>query len=67
MDDRAWKERLAEAIATFSVRVWSPEDIVRIACDALVDDIDSPALRQLAGATSQTSVHDIEDLVPFAR
>lgn len=38
-------------------------DVIRIACNALVDGLDSPSLRDLAGASVHDSVPEIRELV----
>ncbi|KIZ16041.1 hypothetical protein SNA_22685 [Streptomyces natalensis ATCC 27448] len=44
----------------------SATDIVTGACDALVDGLDSPALRTLAACTRAEAMYDVPELLPPA-
>jgi hypothetical protein len=56
-------ERLREDAALWTVGEVSTGELVLCACDALVDGLDSEALRTLAGANEATSAFDIDDLL----
>lgn len=43
-----------------------PEDVIEAAVNCLVDGIDSPSLRELAGASPKDSTEEIKDLVEAA-
>jgi hypothetical protein len=61
-----YAEKLAEDATLWSVGEVSSADVVRVACDALVDGLDSQALRELAGASGSASDYEIEDLLQRA-
>jgi hypothetical protein len=56
-------ERLREDAVLWTVGEVSTGELVLCACDALVDGLDSDALRALAGANEGTSAFDIDDLL----
>jgi hypothetical protein len=60
---RDYPQQLAEDAALWSTREVTTSELVRLACDALVDGLDSQALRELAGASDSTSVYEVEDML----
>jgi hypothetical protein len=55
--------QLAEDATLWSVGEVTTRELVRLACDALVGDLDSQSLRELAGASPEESQYEIEDLL----
>jgi hypothetical protein len=56
-------DRLREDAVLWTVGEVTTRELVLSACDALVDGLDSQALRLLAGASESTSAFDIDDLL----
>ncbi|MBQ1030318.1 hypothetical protein ACX27O_26975 [Micromonospora sp. SD19] len=58
------EQRLYDAVAQWNVETgYGLADLIHSACQALVDGLDSPTLRELAGASVNDSSWDIRDLV----
>lgn len=55
--------RLADDAALWSVQEASSAEVVEHACEALVDGLDSQALRELAGMSPEAPPDDLEDLL----
>lgn len=55
--------QLAEDVVLWSVGEVTTAELVRCACDALIEGLDSQALRELAGASETDSQYEIEDLL----
>jgi len=63
-DDRC--DRLQDAAALWSIGEVTSADVVTCACDALVEGIDTPSLRILAGLTRSEADIEVPDVLPAA-
>ncbi|MCP2272741.1 hypothetical protein [Actinokineospora diospyrosa] len=57
------EQRLYQAVRRWQVVGAGPRDLIHEACLALVDGLDSPGLRDLAGASARDSRWEIDELV----
>ncbi|MGC5051439.1 hypothetical protein ACLQ2S_08315 [Micromonospora sp. DT48] len=58
------EQRLYDTVARWNVDPgYGPADMIHAACQALVDGLDSPMLRELAGASARDPSCDISELV----
>jgi hypothetical protein len=63
-DGGASEQRLYDAVAHWNVETgYGLADLIHAACKALIDGLDSPALRELAGASVKDSSWEIRELV----
>jgi hypothetical protein len=60
------EERLYEAVAGWMGGLSGPEGLIDAGCTALVDGLDSPALRDLAGASPKDRLADVTGLAETA-
>lgn len=57
------EQRLYDAVARWNVDTrYGLGDVIHAACQALIDGLDSPTLRELAGASVKDSSHDLHEL-----
>ena len=65
--DSSAEQRLHDAAKRWTANTrYGPADLIRAAGQALVDGLDSPALRELAGASANDSSHDVARLLAAA-
>src|SRR6184192_4196871 len=65
-EDDGWpaEQRLFEAVARWQAEpMLGPAGVIDAACAALIEGLDCPALRELAGATPAASFEDVRELV----
>ena len=67
MDEQTAREALSDAVALWEVRTtFGPDAVIAAAADALVVGVDSPTLRELAGASARDDYWTLRPLVEGA-
>lgn len=67
MDEETAREGLGDAVALWEVRTtFGPDEVIAAAADALVAGVDSPTLRELAGASARDDYWTLRPLVEGA-
>jgi hypothetical protein len=67
VDEETAREALGDAVALWEVRTtFGPEEVIAAATDALVIGVDSPTLRELAGASARDDYWTLRPLVDGA-
>jgi len=67
VDEEAAREALCDAVALWEVRMtFGPDEVIAAATDALVAGVDSPTLREVAGASARDDYWTLRPLVEGA-
>jgi len=60
------RQQLADTAALWSVDQASHDEVIEAACNALVDDLDTPGLRELAGIFHAEAHYRVPEVLPVA-